>query len=228
MAPLDLTNPQMLLGNKFDRRLFTRRGDLTNEIRLQIAISAIFAMLTGTWGTVTSLAAQYCISRTFIYSLAGTLRKVGYFIFDEASEWGKDLSARAFSIKIILSLRMEGQSSIGGISEIMKRFDYELSSTGSISQIITRIGCLLPMTVSTGNDIAQYLVFASDEIFSKRIPILVTVDPKSSAILRIELADSRKAEDWKNHFQCIFNNDVKAIYLVSDDGTRLRAGMTRR
>jgi hypothetical protein len=100
MVLLDSTNPQMLLGNKFDRRLFTRREDLTNEIRLLIAISALFAMLTGTWGTVTSLAAKYCISRTFIYSLAGTLREAGYFIFDEASEWGKSLSPRAISIKI--------------------------------------------------------------------------------------------------------------------------------
>ena len=125
---------------------------------------------------------------------------------------------------MMLSLRMEGQCSIGGISEIMKRFDCELSSTGSISHTIASIGGLLPMTISTGSDDVKYLVFASDEIFSKSTPILVTVDPKSSSILRIELADSRKAEDWKKHFLCIFNNGVKAIYLVSDDGAGLRAG----
>jgi len=224
MALSDSTNPQALLRSKFDRRLFTRRGDLTNEIRLQIAITALYAMLTGVWGTVTGLAVEYSVSRTFIYLLATALREAGYYIFDEASVVVKGLSPRALSIQIMLSLRMEGQSSIGGISEIMKRFGHELSATGSISQIITRIGCLLPMTVSTGNDIVKYLVFVSDEIFSKRIPILVTVDPKSSSILRIELADSRKAEDWKNHFLCIFNNGVKAIYLVSDDGAGLRAG----
>ena len=28
----------------------------------------------------------------------------------------------------------------------------------------------------------------------------------------------------KNHFQCIFNNGVRAVYLVSDDGAGLRAG----
>ena len=218
------TNLQTSLGSQFDRRLFTRRVDLTNETRLQIAIIALFAMLTGAWGTVTNLSAQYCISRTFIYFLASTLRHAGYFLFEESSVLIKGLSPRVLAIKMMLSLRMEGQSSIGGISEIMKRFEYELSATGSISQIITRIGRLLPMTISTGNDIVQYLVFASDEIFSKRIPILVTVDPKSSTILRIELADSRKAEDWKNHFQCIFNNGVRAIYLVSDDGAGLRAG----
>jgi len=50
---------------------------------------------------------------------------------------------------------------------------------------------------------------------------LVTVDPISSAILRIELADTRKAEDWKNHWECLQKNGYYAIYLVSDEGTGL-------
>jgi hypothetical protein len=83
---------------------------------------------------------------------------------------------------------------------------------------------LLPTTISTENGITQYLVFASDEIFSKSIPILVTVDPCSSAILRIELTGSRKAEDWKRHFECLYENGVEAIYLVSDEGKGIRAG----
>jgi hypothetical protein len=79
------------------------------------------------------------------------------------------------------------------------------------------------MTVSTEDGIVRYLVFASDEIFSKTTPILVTVDPIGSAILRIELADSRKAEDWKKHFECLYDNGWEAIYLVADEGTGLRA-----
>ncbi len=125
---------------------------------------------------------------------------------------------------MMLSLRLEGRSSIGAISTIMNRFELELSSTGSISQILSRIGGLLPMTISPEDGATQYLVFASDEIFSKTTPILVTVDPCSSTILRIELADSRKAEDWKNHFECLFDNGVEAIYLVSDEGMGIRAG----
>jgi hypothetical protein len=70
----------------------------------------------------------------------------------------------------------------------------------------------------------RYLIFASDEIFSKTTPILVTVDPCSSAILRIELADSRKAEDWKRHFECLYDNGVEAIYLVADEGQGIRGG----
>ena len=79
------------------------------------------------------------------------------------------------------------------------------------------------MTVSTETGIIQYLACASDEIFPKNIPILITVDPCSSAILRMELADSRNADDWQNHFECLIGNGLKAMYLVSDDGTDIRA-----
>jgi len=62
------------------------------------------------------------------------------------------------------------------------------------------------------------LFFLCDEIFSKSLPILVTVEPISSAILKIELADTRKAEDWKKHWKCLEANGYYAIYLVSDEG----------
>jgi hypothetical protein len=124
----------------------------------------------------------------------------------------------------MLSIRLEGCSCIGAISTMMNRFDCELSSTGSISQTLSQIGGLLPMTVSTETGIIRYLVFTSDEIFSKSVPILITVDPCSSVILRMELADSRNADAWKNPFESLKNNGIGAIYLVSDDGPGLLAG----
>ena len=215
---------QSSLEDQFDRRLFTRRADLSNAIRLAIATNALHAMLNGVWGTITNLAVEYDISRTFVYSLADTLKDAGQFLFSEIAELTHSLSLRGTSIYMMLSLRLEGRSSIGAISTIMDRFELELSATGSISQMLSRIGGLLPTTIATENGVTQYLVFASDEIFSKTTPILVTVDPCSSAILRIELADSRKAEDWRNHFECLQDNGVEAIYLVSDEGTGIRAG----
>lgn len=224
MVLRDSVNTESLLEGQFDRRRFTRRTDLTNEIRLIIGANALYATLNGAWGTITNLADEYGISRTFVYSLAKTLRDAGYFLFDELTQCVDDLSLRVLSIQMMLSLRMEGQSSVSGTSEIMKRFECELSSLGSVSQTTSRIGRLLPTTVSLEDGMVQYLVFASDEIFSKTTPILITADPGSSAILRIELADSRKADDWKNHFEGLFDNGVKAIYLVSDEGAGLCAG----
>jgi len=214
---------QPLLEGPFERRLFTRRIDLTNEIRLIIAMNALHAMMNGVWGTITHLAAEYGISRPFVYSLANTLKQVGQALFKETAQFVAT-SLREHAIQMILLLRLEARSSIGASSSIMNRLECELSSTGSISQTLSRIGRLLPTTLSTENGVTQFLVFASDEIFSKTTPILVTVDPCSSAILRIELADSRKAEDWKRHFECLYENGLEAIYLVCDEGQGLRAG----
>ena len=215
---------QPLLEERFERRLFTRRSDLSNTIRLAIATEALHAMMNGVWGTITNLADEYSISRAFVYSLAGRLKQAGKFLFGEAAEFAPVSTLRERSIEMMLSLRLDGRSSIGAISTIMKRFGFEWSATGSISQILSRIGGLLPGTISPEKGLTQYLVFASDEIFSKTTPILVTVDPCSSAIVRIELADSRKAEDWKRHFECLYENGVEAIYLVCDQGQGLRAG----
>jgi hypothetical protein len=215
---------QSLLEGQFEKRLFTRRTDLTNETRLMIGTNALHAMMNGVWGTITALADEYIISRTFVYSLAETLKEAGQFLFAETSEFVPASSSRELSIQIMLSIRLIAQGSIGAVSAIMKRFGCELSSTGSVSQALSRIGGLLPTTISTENGIIQYLVFASDEIFSKTTPILVTVDPCSSAILRIELAETRKAEDWKRHFECLYDNGVEAIYLVSDEGKGIRGG----
>jgi hypothetical protein len=71
------------------------------------------------------------------------------------------------------------------------------------------------------------MVFASDEIFSKNTPILVTVDPVSSAILKMELSDTRKAKDWVEHWNCIENNGHIAVYLVSDEGSGLTSGYSQ-
>ena len=218
-----LTSIQPFFKEALERRLFTRRTDLSNSIRLTIASDALHAMKNGTWGTITHIANEYAISRTFIYSLAHALKEVGEFFFGEQTKHLAVLSAKEYAIQLMLSFRMEVIGSIAGISTAMKRLDCQLSSTGAISETLSRIGGLLPMTICSKESI-QYLVFASDEIFSKNIPILVTVDPCSSAILRIELSKTRNAEDWKNHFECLKNNGVEAIYLVSDDGTGLRAG----
>jgi hypothetical protein len=179
----------------------------------------------GGWGVITGLATEFGVSRTFIYFLAHQLQNASQFIFEQSNSITSAPLLREFSIKAMLSLRLEGHSSIMGISVIMNRFQLELASVGSISQMLSHIGYLLPSTLSnTGGLAVQYLVFASDEIYSKRIPILVTLDPVSTAILRIEFSDTRTAEDWKEHYEIILANGFKPTSLVSDNAPGIRAG----
>lgn len=203
-----------------NHRSFVRRTDLTPLFRLHIAYTASMASVLNGWGTITELSRQFLISRTFVYMLASQLKMSSNILFN-----GIVVNPQANEYLIpyyyMLSLRLEGRCSIESISSIMKRFNINNSSVGSVSRYLTYLGSLLPSTLSIDNDQIKVVVFLSDEIFSKSIPILVTVDPISSAIMKIELADSRKAEDWKRHWKCLEKNGFYAAYLVCDEGAGL-------
>ena len=104
------TGHQSLLEDQFERRLFTRRTDLTNAIRLTIATNALHAMMNSAWGMITHLADEYGISRPFVYSLANTLKQAGQFLFGETVESVPATSPREQSIEMMLSLRLEACS----------------------------------------------------------------------------------------------------------------------
>ncbi len=192
----------------FNGPLFIRRHDLSMFDRMTIAFTVLMAQKHKLWGVVTALSI-YMVSRTFIYILAKTLQETGEIFFGN-NHFEQTLKDRKPPLSYMLSLRMEGRCSIGATSIIMERFDVELASTGSISEYTKRIGTFSPNTIIEENDEIQALIFLSDEIFSKSIPVLVTVDPISSAILRIELSDTRKAKDWKKHWECIEKNGYYA------------------
>jgi len=203
-----------------DAAKFIRRTDLTPFIRLYIAFTTVMAKKNGLWGMVTALSREYTVSRTFIYALAITLEHTSEVIFGPPA-----LNASQNEKKLVyshmLSLRLEGRCSLDSSSTIMKRFGQSTSATSSISRYLKYFGSVVPDTIRSSDNEIQMTVFASDEVFSRQKPILITVDPISSAILRMELSDTRKAEDWQNHWECIENNGYEAEYVVCDEGQGL-------
>lgn len=91
---------------------------------------------------------------------------------------------------------------------ILRHLGFSAYSTGYISARISTFAQSLPSELVAEAKIVFYL---SDEIFANGQPILVTVDAKSLAILRIELANSRNGEVWQAHWQEL----AKAGYLDS-------------
>jgi len=111
---------------------FTRRPDLTPEIRLSIAYLAIEAQQNGKWGKITELAGTYMISRTFVYMSASFLAAASLIIFS-ATPAIAPVNSLLLPFIYMLTLRMEGRCSVEAISAIMKRFDVSFSSVGSVS-----------------------------------------------------------------------------------------------
>jgi len=195
---------------------------LSPAIRLYIGIAAVLAQRQKQWGVITRLAREYVISRTFVYLLAGQVMQAGEALFARDSG-GTHEAVKNVRLPYVaaLSLRLEGRCGLNAISIIMARFGLQWSSIGKLSETFQRIGGLLDNTITVPSGGIRLVVFASDELFAGTQPILVTVDPQSSAILRLELVDRRTWEVWARHWECLYDNGCQALYLVCDEGQAL-------
>lgn len=197
---------------------FHRRKDLTLETRLYIAF---MALLYNRWGIITRMAKKYAISRTFVYMLQSQLNSAiedSFYVGGTSSKKELLIAEKEKSLEYSLLLRMEGKCSIPAISGILKKIGLKNTSVGTISQKLNQIGKYLPDTFHVDGDTILYASLAVDEMYSYSRPILITVDPVSTAILRIELAESRKTQDWINHFNKLRENGIEVILVVSDEG----------
>jgi len=132
-------------------------------------------------------------------------------------------------ISKMLIQRMVGKSSIEAISEIMKYENYNYSSVGYISQSLSAIGALLPVVQTIPVSEVIKITANADEIFIGNQPILITLEPKSSAILSIELADKRDESVWSEHFTRIeLAGEIEIIHIVTDAGSGLRSAISDR
>lgn len=213
-----MVNEVMLSDIDSKGKKFLRRSDLTPRTRLIIAFTAL---VSNQWGIITRLSRQFAVSRMFIYLLVRDLESAEFEFFGVRFAQAQRAEKRVI-YGHILSFRLEGKCSIEAISKLMKRQGIANNSVGYISERLDYIGSLLPNTVQRG-DCFQLVIYASDEIFCKSKPILITVEPVSSAILRIELSDSRESEVWKTHWQCLMEHEYYSVYLVKDQGTSMES-----
>jgi len=217
MTEFDVLQPIDLAPYKFKRR-----KDLTYENRLYISF---MALIFGSWGQITKLAKDYAISRTFVYTLQSQLYSATISAFGDSHNQielvgtGQDNKKKA--IECTLFLRLTGKCSIPATSEIMKRLGVPFSSVGGISQILSQIGSGLSGNIEPQDGQELYVYLASDEVYSHSSPILVSVDPISTAILKIELAESRKTDTWIGHFNQLKNSGLNIVKVVSDEGIGL-------
>jgi tetratricopeptide (TPR) repeat protein len=95
-------------------------------------------------------------------------------------------------------------------------------SEGYISQRLKYYGLKVSPTLKS--ETIQFVLFLSDEIFANNWPILITIEPQSTTILRIELADDRTSKTWQEHWIEIERNHYYTLGLVSDRGKGLVEG----
>jgi len=159
---------------------FVRRPDLTLEKRIHIVMLAL--CYQGTYGAMSQLANQHHISRTFLYQLMNQAILSLSLCFSEARPLENDASHRDRDWhELILLLRLEGKCSISSITEILNHRGISPACHGTLSERFKADGSQLPCTLKT--DRTQYVMYLGDEIFAGHRPILITIEPISTAIL---------------------------------------------
>lgn len=197
---------------------FIRRKDLDTQTRLNIITAGLSGI--GTYGSMTKLAESYNISRTFLYQLIGMALLCLTELLNVES---RKVSSHQMDIEsFIVLLRLEGKCSISSISEILSMLNYPSTSTGMISQLLSQYGKKLPETLYSSKE--HQVIYLSDEIFALGCPILITIEPKSTAILKIELASNRSSETWQNHYEQIQFNQFIAKALNRSRGKGIIGG----
>ena len=96
------------------------------------------------------------IPRTFVYMLANTLHETSSIAFGDNRS--QPVANAQLPYQYILSLRLEGKSSIEAIPTIRKRFGIPNSSVGLISQYLQHIGSLLPNTRKSCRENEQFCI----------------------------------------------------------------------
>jgi hypothetical protein len=196
-----------------------RRPDIDTVARVHIATQAFLGL--GVYGTITRIATSYRVSRLFVYKLLWQL----LLLYElDVCDPSSPEAIRTEVDRHILLLRLEGHCALERISQILRQLGLPFSSVGYISQRLAAYAQALP---KEGWADAQIVFLLCDEIFTRGQPILLTVEPRSLAILKIELVENREAETWKQHWDALAEAGLlDQQTVVSDQGPGLLKGCT--
>lgn len=193
---------------------FQSRTDLTPQKRFLLAYIVSYQ---NTWGTVSRLARKNNVSRRFIYNTVAE-----YSPYFEKREVKSLIPDKTSSLKFILSHRMEGKCSIPSISILMQRQNLPYYSVGSISEMLSDVSKKVGSKLNIEHQGSITFAICCDELFIGQRPILITIDPISWLILKIELGDNRKHDTWKKHWQEIKAQDIQLSKLINDEGVGMK------
>ena len=198
---------------------FMRRADI--GLRLRMKLGVLLACFQHR-GQVTDFSNKYGVSRSFLYDLKHRAELGLSTCFEVEERLEKERSERRFiAWQAILGLRCIGKCSLSAISELLGLADEALpNSTCFISQFLKTLGAGLGKLINWQGEV----YYACDEIFMVgHQPVLVTIDPNSSAILCMEVLDNLSKEAWKKHWQDLIDAGIYPLGLVKDEGVAMSA-----
>lgn len=200
--------------------LFTRRPDVTSEMRLNLSIAGLGRQYRDC--TISELKSIYKVSHTFIYKQSDLLRQhcgaiFGMKRFTPAGTLENLLS----SIRFFVECKLETKGALHGLSNFAKSQGIPFNSTNFISKVLEIAGTLVADNYKS--EAPVLLTFLCDEVYSGGQAILVTIEAQSMMVLDIRLVEgSLTSKDWENSFDRMTNNQVHCKAIVKDQGKQMQ------
>jgi len=108
------------------------------------------------------------------------------------------------------------------MSHILKALGSTPHSVGDLSQYFEQLGRQLSSTLVLGRSLWGF--YFSDEIFSNQVPLLMTIDAQSTAILKLETASDRSIESGSEHDRDLEDPELIPLGMSSDRGQGIVLG----
>lgn len=205
-----------------------RLPELDLSTRMTLAVEMLRPIPDREWGRVTELAAQYDVSREFLYKL-GEQARAGLSAVLTPKQPGPQPEAgtltidRAFIRRAIVVLPLL-KGSVRDIQQgLSLLFDQE-RSTGYISQTLRAAGEQATI-YNQSQKVPLPILGEADEIFQGRNPCLTVVDGRSFLVVNLTPAESRDGTTWGVTYLNLIERGIQFQDLACDGGSGLQAGL---
>ena len=177
---------------------------------------------------VTHLAADYQVSRKFIYQQADKAEQALTAAFapdlpaDDRALFWLPVTGRWLR-RLILALLLVCHSSYRGAHELLRDLFHYPLSLGTIHNV-ARAAMARARDLNGRDDLSAVGVGAHDELFQGGRPVLVGVDVASTYCYLLSLEEERDGDTWALRLLELRDRGFAPRAVISDAGTGLQAG----
>lgn len=204
-----------------------RKKALPARARLELAWLAYAQQ--GIYGAITDLSRSFGVSRWLVYHLLHVLMPVLLEMATPKSPGPKPSSGvvqvdKRHLDRAIVTLRVVGDVSLEGIQRSLEEILGIHRSIGYLSQVIVQA----QKEAATFQRQMVYRVVGTgllDELFQHRKPLLVVVEPHSTAVLVLAQEDHRDGDTWGVHLLELEEQGFHITQVASDDARGIAAGV---
>lgn len=176
---------------------------------------------------ISNLAAQYQVSRKFLYQQGQKAEAALDEVFRDATKEQEVLFylpvTQTWLFQLILALVLICHCSYRGVVELMRDlFDLPIS-VGTIHNRL-QVAAEQAAAINQSQDLSAIRVGLHDEIYQCGQPVLVGVDARSTYCYLLAAAEARDENTWGFHLLEAMEQGLNPEYTIADAAKGLRAG----